>query len=145
MKRFRVNGRDYDYDPDTLFDLSFAEARAIKANTGLTIADWQYGLTTFYRGDPELIAALIWVVCRRTAAASEDGEVVPITWAEIDRLSTVDFLGSVSSVKEPRPEGAAKSESSEDGSEPAEPPAAKSNGKAPAKSKRPRAAGAAAS
>ncbi len=92
-KRFRVNDKDYDYDPDGLYDLTFGEARAIKANTGLTIADWQYGLASFYRGDIDVIRAMIWLVCKR----SED----PVTWVEMDEWSMTDFLGSVSNVEEP--------------------------------------------
>jgi hypothetical protein len=87
VKRFTLDGTDYPFDPAALFDLTIGEARSIKAHTGLTLTDWHQGLALSYRGDPDVLAGIVWLVRRRA------GEVVD--WAEIDRISTESLLGSV--------------------------------------------------
>ncbi len=88
MKRFHLDGKDYDYDEDSLFDVTIGEARAIKAATGLTIGDWKSGLVTMtFRGDPDVLAGIVWLVRKR----ADD----PITWNEIDQISTTALFSSV--------------------------------------------------
>jgi len=122
MKRFRLNGNDYDYDPAALFDLTFGEARGLKAGTGLTIADWHQGLTSIHRADPDVLAGIVWVVLRRAGG--------PVDWADVDAISTVDLLGSVTDVEDP-PETI--EEPVVDEPEPVTKPVAKRNGKASTK------------
>lgn len=115
MRRFRVDDTDYDFDPESLYDLTIGEARAIKAQTGLTVTDWRLGLVTSYRQDPDVLAGIVWVVRRRA------GETVD--WADIDRISTTELLESVIDLDEPAEEPA------ETVSEPAPETDAKRNGR----------------
>lgn len=106
-KRFRLGDTDYDFDPAELYNLTIGEARVIKAHTGLTLSDWHRGLAMSYRGDPDVLAGIVWVVRRRTGD--------PVDWAEIDLISTTTLLGSVTDLDEPTEESTTADEAAPEG------------------------------
>lgn len=85
--KLTLNGTEYQAGVFSLLDVSIGEARDIKRHTGMTISDWQLGLLTSERQDPDVLAAIVLVLRRR---AGED-----VDWAEIETLSTVEVSRAV--------------------------------------------------
>lgn len=75
--KLTLRGVEYQSDLLSLYDLTINEARAIKANTTthMTIADWRVGLITFNREDPDVLAALIYLL-RHRAGEIDDWDAI---------------------------------------------------------------------
>lgn len=79
--KFSVRDRWYDLAED---HLSIGEARAVKRETGMGVAEWSLSLRAM---DPDALAAMVWVATRRA------GE--PMDWSEIDELDMADLAESI--------------------------------------------------
>lgn len=82
--KLTLRGVEYQSDMLSLYRLTIAEAREIKRNTHMTIADWRFGLITFTREDPDVFAGLIYLLKHRA------GEVVD--WEEVGRINTQELV-----------------------------------------------------
>lgn len=74
----------YQSDLMALYRLSIAEARVIKRQTGMTLADWRFSLITYFREDPDMLAGLVYLLKHRA------GEVVD--WDEIGLINAQDVI-----------------------------------------------------
>lgn len=82
--KLTLGGVEYHSDLMALYRVSINEARIIKRQTGMTLADWRFSLVTYFREDPDMLAALVWLLKRRA------GEVAD--WDEIDRIGAQDVI-----------------------------------------------------
>lgn len=82
--KLTLDDKTYQADVLSLYRLSLDEARTIKRQTGMTFADWKFGLLTYFREDPDVLLGVAYVMKRRS------GEVVD--WAELSQLSAQDII-----------------------------------------------------
>lgn len=85
--KLTLNGQEYQAPVFSLLNVSVGEARTIKRQTGMTISDWRLGLLTIERQDPDVLAAVVFILRHR---AGED-----VDWADVDKLSTMELARSV--------------------------------------------------
>lgn len=95
--KLTIGGREYQHPLRSVFELSIGEARAVKAHTGLTVRDWQAGLTDFTRGDPDVLAGLL-VLCRYRAGEDIDP-------AGIDTVGTGELVAGLEMEDGDQPNG----------------------------------------
>lgn len=84
--KLTLNGAEYSADLMSLYRVSITEARTIKRQTGMTLADWRIGLLTFNREDPDMIAGVVYLLKHRAA------EIVD--WTEIGELDAQAVIDS---------------------------------------------------
>lgn len=77
----------YHQEMIELYRLSIGEARVIKRQTGMTIADWRMGLATIQREDPDIFAGLVFLFRGRA------GETV--NWDQIDATGAQDLVAGL--------------------------------------------------
>lgn len=85
--KLTLNGKTYESDLSPLVEVSIGEARAIKRETGLTIMAWKDGLENLGRLDPDVLAALVFLLRSRA------GEKVD--WSEMDGLTISDLAAGL--------------------------------------------------
>ena len=85
--KLTLGGVTYQADMLSLYRLSIREAREIKRHTTLTLADWRFGLRTFFREDPDILLGVVYVLKSRA------GEVV--NWDELDGLNAQDIVDGI--------------------------------------------------
>lgn len=89
--KLTLGGVEYRADLPDLYEVSIGEARAIKANTRMTISDWRVGLMTFAREDPDVLAAMVFLL-RNRSRKPDDPEV---DWREIDAITSRELAEGV--------------------------------------------------
>lgn len=89
--KLTLRGVEYQADLPDLYVVSITEARTIKANTRMTIQDWRIGLMTFVREDPDILAALVYLLWHR-ARKPDDPE---IDWREIGTVTSKEIAQGV--------------------------------------------------
>ncbi len=82
--KLTLNGTTYESRLMQLFMMSIGEARTIKRQTGLTIADWQAGVKSLDRVDPDVFVSLVYLLKSRA------GETVD--WDELNALPVLTVI-----------------------------------------------------
>jgi hypothetical protein len=82
--KLTLGDTEYQSDLFPLLKLTIGEARIIKRNTGMNIGQWRNGLSNLGEEDPDVLAALMFLLRSRA------GEQV--TWDEIDLMSEYDII-----------------------------------------------------
>lgn len=82
--KLTLDGTTYESRLLELFTMSIGEARIIKRQTGLTIADWQDGVQSLDRVDPDVFVSLVYLLKSRA------GETVD--WDELDALPVMAVI-----------------------------------------------------
>lgn len=90
-----LDGREYRSDAAELPDLTIKEARAIKANTGMRIPDWERAVTVeLHKMDADTFLTLAYLVQTRSGVTEFD-------WTSLDDLSALALVQSFSLIDEP--------------------------------------------
>ena len=74
----------YSEDVLSLYRLSIGEIRAIKRHTGMTFADWKFGLVTYFREDPDFLLGLVYVMKRRAGETPD--------WTALEQVNAQDIV-----------------------------------------------------
>lgn len=120
--KLTLNGTTYESRLMQLFTMSIGEARIIKRQTGLTIADWQDGVKSLERVDPDVFVSLVYLLKSRA------GETVD--WDELNALPVMAVIQGLDFelTDEDRADMSAavvqEAERAKDSASPPEPPAA---------------------
>ena len=82
--KLTLGDTEYQSDLFPLLKLTIGEARVIKRNTGMNIGQWRAGLSNLGEEDPDILAALVFLLRSRA------GELVD--WDELNALSEYDII-----------------------------------------------------
>jgi len=90
MDKYNINGVEYEFDWN---NVTVRDAMMLKTATGLNMRPL---MEAFFEVDPDVLAALGWLLLTKAGVKGPDGEPI--------QLKDVDFTVSTFSVEEPEPE-----------------------------------------
>lgn len=92
---FTLNGKTYRSSVMDLVRLSIGEARVIKRETGMKIADWRDTFRAIDREDPDLLIGLAYLMRTRAGELAE--------WSDLDHMSSLELMSAFDAVQDPEP------------------------------------------
>lgn len=94
--KLTLGGKTYESDFIALIKVSIGEARVLKSRfrgpdgqRGMTIADWEDGLKNLDRADPDVLAALAFLLRHRAGEGGGGDEINTLTLEDL--TSALDF------------------------------------------------------
>lgn len=94
-----LGGKTYRAKVVDLVQLSIGEARVIKRETGMKIADWRDTFRAIDREDPDLLIGMAYLMRSRA------GE--PVNWSDLDHMSSLELMAAFEATADTEPEPAA--------------------------------------